>query len=460
MKNLKKIATLIMALAMVLTMNIAAFADDPAWKLSDTTATTSTITVTNLKSGGNQEVTIYKVYTLDAANSQWVLNSDYKDSGLPATVTDTAPTIDGANLMTYFNDKTGAATKTTTAAETTAEFTGNEPGFYFVKVIDKDGVVTYNPMYVNTYDYDETSHLFSVNNATAEAKYGDVPVNKSQDDENQAVYIGQKITYTINGVIKAGQTSYVITDNLSGADYNKDWKLTIGGAEVATAPVVAADGKSFTLTIDNSNNSYDGCQVVLTYTATVNQDAVNGVTNTVTDTNDQEGKTTNDYTATVTVKKTDADDNALSGAQFALKNSENKYAELSKDDNGNVYFTGTWLETQPEVDSTNVVTTGTDGTAAIKGLDIGTYTFVEVKAPEGYTINKDGGTSVVTIKDNKEKAESQADLTVTDSTVKDTKLSELPSTGGRGTMIFTLIGCAVMIFFAVSYMKSKKKNAQ
>lgn len=292
MKNLKKIATLIMALAMVLTMNIAAFADDPAWKLSDTTATTSTITVTNLKSGGNQEVTIYKVYTLDAANSQWVLNSDYKDSGLPATVTDTAPTIDGANLMTYFNDKTGAATKTTTAAETTAEFTGNEPGFYFVKVIDKDGVVTYNPMYVNTYDYDETSHLFSVNNATAEAKYGDVPVNKSQDDENQAVYIGQKITYTINGVIKAGQTSYVITDNLSGADYNNDWKLTIGGAEVATAPVVAADGKSFTLTIDNSNNSYDGCQVVLTYTATVNQDAVNGVTNTVTDTNDQEGKTT------------------------------------------------------------------------------------------------------------------------------------------------------------------------
>lgn len=460
MKNLKKIATLIMALAMVLTMNIAAFADDPAWKLSDTTATTSTIIVTNLKSGGNQKVTIYKVYTLDAANSQWVLNSDYKDSRLPATVTDTAPTIDGDNLMNYFNDKTGAATKTTTAAETTAEFTRNEPGFYFVKVIDKDGVVTYNPMYVNTYDYDKTSHLFSVNNATAEAKYGDVPVNKSQDDENQAVYIGQKITYTINGVIKAGQTSYVITDNLSGADYNNDWKLTIGGAKVATAPVVAADGKSFTLTIDNSNNSYDGCQVVLTYTATVNQDAVNGVTNTVTDTNDQEGKTTNDYTATVTVKKTDADDNALSGAQFALKNSENKYAELSKDNNGNVYFTGTWLETQPEVDSTNVVTTGKDGTAAIKGLDIGTYTFVEVKAPEGYTINKDGGTSVVKIKDNKEKAESQADLTVTNSTVKDTKLSELPSTGGRGTMIFTLIGCAVMIFFAVSYMKSKKKNAQ
>ena len=91
-----------------------------------------------------------------------------------------------------------------------------------------------------------------------------------------------------------------------------------------------------------------------------------------------------------------------------------------------------------------------NGTLTVKGLDEGTYWFEETKAPEGYSINVDGASA--TIKESKDK-----NVTVPTS-LKDTKLSALPSTGGIGTTIFTIAGCLIMVAAAGLFFASRKRT--
>ena len=44
--------------------------------------------------------------------------------------------------------------------------------------------------------------------------------------------------------------------------------------------------------------------------------------------------------------------------------------------------------------------------------------------------------------------------------IPNTKLSSLPSTGGIGTTIFTIGGCAIMILAAALYFASRRKTAK
>lgn len=86
----------------------------------------------------------------------------------------------------------------------------------------------------------------------------------------------------------------------------------------------------------------------------------------------------------------------------------------------------------------------------VKGLDEGTYWFEETKAPEGYSINVDGASA--TIKESKDK-----NVTVPTS-LKDTKLSALPSTGGMGTYLFTIVGVVLMTCAAGAFFVSRRKT--
>ena len=82
----------------------------------------------------------------------------------------------------------------------------------------------------------------------------------------------------------------------------------------------------------------------------------------------------------------------------------------------------------------------------MKGLDEGTYKIVEEKAPKGY--------SVVDVADQTISAGQNANITVK---VTDTKLSALPHTGGIGTTIFTIAGCAITVAAAFFFFTSRKK---
>ncbi|MGI6014043.1 MAG: SpaA isopeptide-forming pilin-related protein [Oscillospiraceae bacterium] len=117
-------------------------------------------------------------------------------------------------------------------------------------------------------------------------------------------------------------------------------------------------------------------------------------------------------------------DEGLAGAEFELKDSE-----------------GTVIAT---------LTSNEDGHAHYEGLAAGTYTIVETKAPDGY-VKSDKPLTVV-IPDNADATTNIADVQFAN--------SEIPHTGGTGTMAYTIGGLAIIGIAAVGFVISRKKKTQ
>lgn len=136
------------------------------------------------------------------------------------------------------------------------------------------------------------------------------------------------------------------------------------------------------------------------------------------------------------------------------------------------------------------------GALVIRGLAAGTYYLKETKAPEGYSLNDhvfvivvnatyktkytdnnkvthineldsyqitiDGKEIVKTVIEAGEMKVTKGDSYKDDETfeIKNMKLSSLPSTGGIGTTIFTIGGCAIMILAAGLYFASRRKSVK
>ena len=79
-----------------------------------------------------------------------------------------------------------------------------------------------------------------------------------------------------------------------------------------------------------------------------------------------------------------------------------------------------------------------------------TYYFEEVVAPEGYTVLEN---------DVEAKWDGKANIAITGiATASDTTVSSLPETGGMGTTMFTIGGCAIMVIAAALYFVNRKKQ--
>lgn len=131
--------------------------------------------------------------------------------------------------------------------------------------------------------------------------------------------------------------------------------------------------------------------------------------------------------------------------------------------------------------------TDDDGTLVFIGLDAGKYILKEAKAPQGFQLddasehkveisanyNENGTLASYTIvideqvtntykatyvgdTDGLEKIEPDVHTTE----IKNTKLSSLPSTGGIGTTIFTIGGCAIMILAAGLFFANRRRSAK
>ncbi len=172
--------------------------------------------------------------------------------------------------------------------------------------------------------------------------------------------------------------------------------------------------------------------IVVTYTATLSDDATAGnYVNTAWVTY-PEGETEED---TVTVKvyrlsifKYDQSTNAgLAGAKFEL---------YQKDAEGNV------IE-----DSVVELTSGEDGYVTFDGLDEGTYYLKETQAPDGYVC-------------------SDQELPITIPNQADTENvvsvrfanSAIPHTGGMGTTVYTVGGAAILAMAGVLFVATRKKE--
>ena len=241
--------------------------------------------------------------------------------------------------------------------------------------------------------------------------------------------------------------------------------VTLGGINITDAlneaEAIRITGNQLVVDLSSyitDENEHANQQVVIIYSATVTGTEV---TNTAMhEGTGIEGSTpaeTKIYTGEITLTKYDADDETkvLEGAGFEVvkvADGEEGTAALrfkeEKEGTDGVYV-------YDPNGSITEVKTGADGKVVIKGLDEGTYKFNEITAPDGYSINENGAEATLTAE--KDATGKATTIFQAETGLGDSKLSALPSTGGIGTTIFTVVGCLIMIAAAAMFFVSRRK---
>lgn len=236
-------------------------------------------------------------------------------------------------------------------------------------------------------------------------------------------------------------------------------------------------------------NGYAGQTLTITYSAKVNDTAVlwkDANTNTakLNYTNDSKvnGKDTSAEKKTYTytfdiggtatgtdgiITKTGKDKSSekpLEGALFGLyKAGENVTADT--------------VAKAAEADAYKKATSDDKGQINFSQLKEGTYYLKELSAPKGYSVNTHVYTVVIDADYNEDGTLKTWSVTIDDKTstftlnnegtwdsakngtyIVNTTLSSLPSTGGIGTTIFTIVGCGIMIAAAGLFFASRRKE--
>lgn len=478
MKKMKKFLAVILSLAMVLGMSITAFAEKAG----------ATLEVKGLATYASQNVKIYEIYRLDANDNDWVPADWTKGTGV------TPDTLNQADVITALKDAAKDATVTdeknsteisTGKFNSSVKFENLQAGAYLVIVTDPLTKTEYSTMVAKTYKYDG-NNLIAPLDASVVAKAEGYHTGKEANKTNAEV--GDLITYTVRTTVPYQEvkpngeklvTEFKVSDRLTGATFYLTGDAVKGTAAVNT---ITVNGETVTgfeklneslngqnsfdldlMGLVDANNTYAGQEVVITYTAKVLN--VNTVTNTATSTQDPTGTTTKTYSGNATITKYEVGTtNVLKGAEFVVYriNEETNKKEYAVID-ANGWITGQWIEetTKDEVPDGlgSTLTTADDGTVTVKGLKAGDYYFKEVVAPDGYSINN--GDIAFTMKEDKDQVTGVIKGVIADQPqnikMYDSKLSELPSTGGIGTTIFTIAGCAIMVAAAGFFFASRKR---
>ena len=511
MKRMKRIMALMLAAIMMMAMSVTAFAAEGATGTHTLTVNVkSTEPAQDLK---GQTINLYKLFDVtesksgETTNYAYTVNNTYKDAlasvlKIGETSKDEefvkAVADQEATIQQFANDFTAkaltdnlGATKTSgkiTESKTSYEFTGLDAGYYLVYVTGGKEIQSS----LVTVDADTN---------TVNLKTEAPSITKTADKET--VSIGQVVKYTVTGSIPdtTGYAEYVykIHDELStGLDFVNDAAGTAleegattvtvavafgeGSTDASTAPTTATldstNKKKMSLDLSEwvrANQTNKGKEFTVTYYAKVNKDAVvteknnakleygNNPTDTTT-TTPSEAKTP---TYPLDILKTKKDSNVkLAGAKFSLytseadaKNGTNPIKVTGK--NGNYVVDSN--STTTEFESVENIE-GKGYNLRVNGLAEGTYYLVETKAPDGY--NK--LTAPVVIKITKSTDTDVNNWTISkDGTVETDKIidianstgSLLPSTGGRGAIVFAVIAALLVFGVAVSFIRDKRKEA-
>lgn len=201
----------------------------------------------------------------------------------------------------------------------------------------------------------------------------------------------------------------------------------------------------------------------ITYTATLNKDAVlgqSGNTNDVfvtyrntgdVDRDTEHKSTTKVFTYGIDLLKKGEGVDKLVGVKFKLTDGNDNVVSVEKKGKNTFYTPG---------GDSNEVETGADGKIYIRGLKPGTYKLTETKTNAGYVLLKDpvvivikednaiggaeatvGSKPVTMQNDQKNSGSKTAEVPLT---VVNSKGFDLPATGGRGIALFTIAGIAIV----------------
>lgn len=310
-----------------------------------------------------------------------------------------------------------------------------------------------------------------------EAPTIDKKINGSKSTNDAA--IGDVVNYTVTIHAKKGATGYVLTDTMTkGLTFNPD-SLTVKTSTstlskdtdytVAVNSTPDTDGNTnFKVTFtDTYLNGIDSdTDIVVSYTATVNKDAVIGTTGNTNTAQLKYGSsstvqsTTTTYSYKFDLVKTDNSKKLLTGAKFKLYDSQTSTTpvKLIKDATTRNYRVAETSESgavdEIVIDSFKAVT--------ISGLNKKTYYLEETLAPAGYNklterqsveLGKEGFVADATINNSGSEGATWTEGGVQ---VINNTGATLPSTGGMGTTLFYVLGGGLMVA-AVVLLVTKKR---
>ena len=471
MKTMRKLFTVLLALAMTLALAVSAFAAD-----------TGSITISNPQ--GDHTYTAYKIfdvtYTADGVNYSYTISetdaafstvkayADVAANGL--TLTPVANTnkynvsigtgFSAASFAQYLRTNVGSLGTGTafTKVDNTMKASGLTLGYYFVS--GTSGAVC---------------ELATAKDIQIRDKNEVPQIEKTVNDDDGTVEIGQKLTYTITGKVPStkGYTefTYQVTDTMTeGLTFNEDVKVTIGGTDVTAAATITNNEDGFVASV-NMMKYQDQIDkpVVITYTATVNEKAIvnDKETNTAVlkysnnpadkDSYDESTVTVDVFSFNIVINKyaTGNENTKLEGAKFVLKNNEGKYYKYDA-----ATKAVTWVAAK--ADATEV-STDANGAARFDGLQAGTYNLEETAAPAGYNqLTKDiiivlDKTGSATINGAASTLEDARSLTAG---VANSTGTVLPETGGTGTVIFVALGALAVICAGVFLVTNRRMSKE
>lgn len=422
--------------------------------------------------------------------------------------------------------------ETNAASSTTAtggyEFTNLDGGYYFVK--DKT---------VPEADAYSKYMLKVVKNTTVVVKADQPKVEKKVYEEDYTGdeygtgyndvadhFIGESVPFKLIGTLPSAEQFaaydsyyYEFNDTLdagfkapAAGDFTvkigdtvvtEDFDIVIGdvldaNGKTATSISIKAKGNDIKKIMTDKGIDFSAAtpKVTVDYKAVLDDDAVIGLDgnenkvdlkfsnnpNATGDGTNNTGKTPEDKVIVFTYEfdtlKVDSADTTkkLQGAEFTLQNEAGKYAKVE-----NGIFQG-WVDAA----EASTLTTDENGLIAIKGMEGGTYTITETKAPTDYNLPSQPFTVTLTAQKeltqnwnttasdvlknfsgtvNNSTATDNANISVdgytATLTVKNTKGAELPETGGIGTKLFYVGGGALVLASAVILISKKRaKDAE
>lgn len=490
MKHAKKLASLLLALVMVLSLGAAAFA---------TSSTAGSITIKNNdnvhvadKTFNAYKILDVKTYTAssvvytvpdalkDFYKARYTLKGDEGDFDAQVV----ANIAEETDLFAFAADALAAAKAAgiapgtaTAGSDATSVTIDNLPlGYYVVEDVGAEKPIS-------------ALILDATNPSVEVAIKADMPTidkkidgNEDTDNsttglvENNNAAVGDKVPYVLTSKVPdmTGYKKYffVVTDTLSkGLTFNKDVAITVGSKKLVKDTdftVTATDNDDGTTSVeivfknfiqykelkgeDDSVLAETGSVITITYSATVDEDAVIGVagnpnkviltysnnpnaeangdpTNSDKPTEESPvGKTpekvTRTYVTAIELIKVDPQGNRLTGAEFKIEGTklntvlvrtdvyteseDGTYWKLkdgsyttddptsadmdqSKYESTDTKYTKS-VQTSTIKKSENVTytaTVGADGVLRFEGLSAGTYTITEIKSPSGYNLLKD-----------------------------------------------------------------------
>ena len=389
-----------------------------------------------------------------------------------------------AGLPEYIANKSidPVATQTVTA-DKTATFADLAMGEYFIRPTSTTSVYQLMLQKVEpTVAEVDGKQTYVIEDVTFSAKHKEVSVGKTAN--KTSVTKNEKVTYTITVEIPTYATgavdkSFYVSDLLPDG-------LTLDAGSIKVArngtDITDAAGTQYTLnttataeytfklsvsTLQYTDNwsANGGKQLVITYTATLNDDDTTAVntkeTNTVTfdysnypyvdDPHESKTATVDVTTFTIKIDKyVDGESTTkLAGAKFDL------YRTVYPGEAGGVLIPHTPVQ-GIKLEGDKV--TDANGVATFEKYEANgdryDYYLVETQAPSGYNLLDNAKKLNFTGNDV---AETHGVYTVE---VPNSSGIKLPITGGTGTVIFTVIGIALMVGAVVLLVVSRKKSAK